>query len=140
MVDTQTLRYSVVAGWEQLPAGTTHLDCVGVDVDGDDNVYLLTRNENQVLVYGRDGSFVRAWGKGMFEGGRPHGLRFGPDGNLYVAEAGTGGTTSTAGQCDQVGAIGPYTGGKTSRIAKITATVAPRLCPKTASFEWSTFG
>jgi hypothetical protein len=32
----------------------------------------------------------------------PRGLRFGPDGNLYVAEAGTGGTTSTAGECTQV--------------------------------------
>jgi DNA-binding beta-propeller fold protein YncE len=86
VVDTQTLRYSVVAGWEQLPSGITHLDCVGVDVDGDDNVYLLTRDENQVLVYRPDGSFVRAWGKGMFEGGRPHGLRFGPDGNLYLVD------------------------------------------------------
>ena len=32
----------------------------------------------------------------------PRGLKFGPDGLLYVAEAGTGGTTSTAGQCAQV--------------------------------------
>ena len=32
----------------------------------------------------------------------PRGLRFGPDGNLYVAEAGTGGTNSTVGSCDQV--------------------------------------
>jgi glucose/arabinose dehydrogenase len=27
----------------------------------------------------------------------PRGLKFGPDGMLYVSEAGTGGTTSTAG-------------------------------------------
>jgi DNA-binding beta-propeller fold protein YncE len=86
LVDTQALRYAVVEGWEQLPAGTTHLDCVGVDVDAEDNVYLLTRDENQVLVYRRDGSLVRAWGKGLFEGGRPHGLRFGPDGNLYLVD------------------------------------------------------
>ena len=32
----------------------------------------------------------------------PRGLRFGPDGYLYVAEAGTGGTNSTIGQCTQV--------------------------------------
>ena|SRR5580658_2390782 len=49
----------------------------------------------------------------------PRGLRFGPDGDLYVAEAGTGGTTSTDGQCPQVVApVGPYTGGLTGRISK----------------------
>jgi len=53
----------------------------------------------------------------------PRGLRFGPDGDLYIAEAGTGGTTSTAGKCKQVpgspGGPGPYTGGTTGRISKV---------------------
>lgn len=50
----------------------------------------------------------------------PRGLKFGPDGMLYVAEAGTGGTISTVGQCTQVPApIGPYKGGRTGRISRI---------------------
>lgn len=50
----------------------------------------------------------------------PRGLAFGPDGSLYVAEAGLGGKTSTAGTCTQVvPPIGPYTGGPTARISKI---------------------
>jgi hypothetical protein len=52
----------------------------------------------------------------------PRGLKFGPDGYLYVAEGGAGGATSTVGVCpdDQVPApTGPYTGGFTSRISKI---------------------
>ncbi|MFN8485989.1 MAG: ScyD/ScyE family protein [Caldilineaceae bacterium] len=50
----------------------------------------------------------------------PRGLKFGPDGALYVAEAGLGGATSTVGQCQQAGPeIGPYTGGNTARISKI---------------------
>ncbi len=53
----------------------------------------------------------------------PRGLRFGPDGSLYVAEGGMGGTTSTVGKCDQVPTpVGPYTGGKTARISKIDAS------------------
>jgi hypothetical protein len=52
----------------------------------------------------------------------PRGLTFGPDGYLYVAEGGAGGTTSTVDICDQVLApVGPYTGGYTSRISKINA-------------------
>jgi hypothetical protein len=51
----------------------------------------------------------------------PRGLRFGPDGDLYVAEAGRGGSNSTQGQCPQVpGPVpGPYTGGSTGRISKV---------------------
>ena len=52
----------------------------------------------------------------------PRGLRFGPDGYLYVAEAGTGGTRSTGSACTQVVApVGPYTGGPSARISKIGA-------------------
>jgi len=51
----------------------------------------------------------------------PRGLKFGPDGDLYVAEGGFGGALSTAGECTQVVApVGPYTGSPVgSRISRI---------------------
>lgn len=53
----------------------------------------------------------------------PRGLKFGPDGLLYVAEAGTGGTISTAGLCPQVvPPIGPYLGGDAGRVSKIDSS------------------
>jgi len=58
----------------------------------------------------------------------PRGLKFGPDGNLYVAEGGLGGSDSTAGQCDQVvPPVGPYTGSTNDsvmggRISKVDSS------------------
>jgi hypothetical protein len=56
----------------------------------------------------------------------PRGLKFGPDGYLYVAEAGLGGTKSTIGQCPQVPTPpGPYFGGRTARVLKVAPNGQP---------------
>jgi hypothetical protein len=52
----------------------------------------------------------------------PRGLAFGPDGKLYVSEAGSGGTESTVDVCPdlQIGPpFGPYVNGPTARISRI---------------------
>jgi hypothetical protein len=71
-----------------------------------------------IAAHAQPSSNVHVWVTGL---NGPRGLHWGPDGNLYVAEAGTGGSTSTAGTCTQViPPVGPYLGGATSQISKIT--------------------
>ena len=109
----------------------------------------LIRSLSSLLVAATAGSFIPATSMAQpaveptpfvlasgLEG--PRGLRFGPDGYLYVAEAGTGGTNSTAGRCTQVPTPpGPYTGGLTARISKIspsgTVTTVASGFPSTIS-------
>jgi hypothetical protein len=50
----------------------------------------------------------------------PRGLTFGPDGLLYVAEAGLGGTQAAPAGCTPViPPVGPYHGGPTARVSRI---------------------
>ncbi|MDQ7910142.1 peptidyl-alpha-hydroxyglycine alpha-amidating lyase family protein [Phytohabitans sp. ZYX-F-186] len=78
--------FAEVAGWERLPDPLKHRDVAAVDVDAADRVYLFTRYDGQVLVYEPDGTFVRAWGAGVFT--TPHGLTVGPDGRVWCVDAG----------------------------------------------------
>ena len=48
----------------------------------------------------------------------PRGLAFAPNGDLYIAEAWTAPGTLTTTNCFQ-SAIGPFTGGFTSRISRV---------------------
>ena len=70
----------------------------------------------------------------------PRGLKFGPDGYLYVAEGGTGGTmATTATQCQQVPApVGPYLGGGTTGRCRAPAfgTRSIRAAGGPANTSW----
>jgi hypothetical protein len=84
---------------------TSSFLCAAVLVSGASGVRMLAQLPANATVYASG-----------LEG--PRGLAFGPDGTLYVAEAGLGGTT--VGNCVQViPPIGPYTGGLTARISKV---------------------
>ena len=84
-----TFRYEALATWEQLPDGVTLHECAGVAVDGEDLVYVLTRNTaNPIVVLEPDGGFLRSFGEGVFTN-RTHAVGVGPDGFLYCADDGS---------------------------------------------------
>lgn len=78
--------FDVIADWERLPPHLKHLDVTGVAVDSRDRVYLYTRYDKQVIVYERDGTFVRSWGHDVFTAA--HGLTIGPDDRVYCVDMG----------------------------------------------------
>jgi hypothetical protein len=80
-------RFKVIEGWEKLPAGYVHKDVDGVAVDSQDNVYLMTRQDARLIVYDRDGNFLRSWGEGLFTQ-RTHGVCVGPDDMVYAVDDG----------------------------------------------------
>lgn len=87
MPDRTVPTYKVVEGWEQLPAGYSHPDVAAVAVDPQGLVYLFCRAEHPVIVYDREGRFVRSWGEGMFSM-RAHGITIAPDGSIWFIDDG----------------------------------------------------
>ena len=85
IVENTALRYQVAEGWEQLPPGWSHRDVAAVAVDSRDRVYVFTRSEHPVIVYERDGTFVRSWGEGLFTD-RTHGITIAPDDSVYCVD------------------------------------------------------
>jgi DNA-binding beta-propeller fold protein YncE len=86
MINRQQPTWAADLHWEHKPDSVSHRDVAGVAVDAADQVYLFTRYDHQVLVYTKDGQFVRAWGNGTFT--NAHAIRIGPDGAVYTVDNG----------------------------------------------------
>lgn len=83
-VGNDSFRYLAHADWAQRPAGFTWPEVAGVAVDRSDRVFVFNRGEHPVIVFDRDGSFLYAWGEGLFA--RAHGIVIGPDDAVYCTD------------------------------------------------------
>src|SRR5436190_21645091 len=78
--------YRPVAGWPQLPPKLELGPVSAVATDSADRVYVAHRGPKPVLVFDRDGKFLRSWGDEHLK--TPHGLRIDPAGNVWLTDIG----------------------------------------------------
>ncbi len=79
-------RYRVEEGWGRLPEGWDLVEVGAVGVDTSDNVYVFNRGEHPMIVFDREGNFLRSWGEGVFK--HAHGLQMLPDGTIFCTDDG----------------------------------------------------
>ena len=78
------LIYTADDAWAQLPAGWGFHEAVGVATDSQNRVYVFNRGEHPMIVFDRDGRFLKSWGEGQFV--RPHGIWIDTDDMLYLSD------------------------------------------------------
>ena len=55
-------KYEVIEDWAQIPDGWSFTDVAAVAVDSKDRVYVFNRGEHPMMVFDRDGKFLRSCG------------------------------------------------------------------------------
>ena len=83
---TGAYTYEVTENWAKLPDGWSFKEVAAVGVDANDNVYAFNRGEHPMMVFDRDGNFLRSWGEGIFP--RAHGLTLAPDDTMFCTDDG----------------------------------------------------
>ena len=78
------MRFEPIVGWGALPEGWRYIEAAGVAVDAKDNVFVFTRGEHPVIVFDRDGRFLRSWGEGLVR--RAHGIIIDAGGMVWLTD------------------------------------------------------
>jgi DNA-binding beta-propeller fold protein YncE len=76
--------FRAVEGWGKLPPGWSFVEATSVGVDSHDSVHVFNRGQHPVIVFDRDGTFLRSWGEGVFR--RAHGITIGPDDTMWLTD------------------------------------------------------
>src|ERR1700746_3524067 len=87
ILGTDGFRYQVVDDWAKLPEGWAfNADVAAVGVDKNDNVYVFNRGVHPMMVFDRNGNFLRSWGEGQYP--RAHGIHVTPDDTMFLTDDG----------------------------------------------------
>lgn len=83
-VSVKKMVFEVVQGWGELPEGWAFKQVAGVAVDSRDRVYVFNRGDHPVIVFDRDGRFLRSWGEGVFHSA--HGIYIDQHDGVYCVD------------------------------------------------------
>ena len=78
--------YEPVENWAKLPPGWSFKEIGGVGVDRNDNVYVFNRGDHPMIVFDREGNFLRSFGEELFP--RAHGVYMAPDDTVWLTDDG----------------------------------------------------
>ena len=78
--------FDVVEGWGGVPEGWELTMVPGVAVDSKDRVYVFCRGTHPVVVFNREGRFLRSWGDGVFT--TPHFIHIDRGDNVWLVDSG----------------------------------------------------
>ncbi|SVB56474.1 uncharacterized protein METZ01_LOCUS209328, partial [marine metagenome] len=79
-----TYRYTITNDWAKVPPGMEWREVAAVAVDDQDQVYVFNRGPHPMMVFDREGNFLRSWGEELFV--RAHGAHIAPDNLLYLTD------------------------------------------------------
>lgn len=83
---TAQYTYEVIENWAKLPPGWSFREVAAVGADAQGNVYAFNRGAHPMMVFDRDGNFLRSWGEDLFP--RAHGVTMSPDGAIFCTDDG----------------------------------------------------
>ena len=87
ILGTGAYRFEVHDRWAKLPPEQEfNADVAAVGVDAQDRVYAFNRGAHPMVVFDRDGNFLRSWGEGVFR--RAHGVHMAPDDTIWLTDDG----------------------------------------------------
>jgi hypothetical protein len=86
IVGSGQFKYRVNAEWAKLPDGWSFKEVGGVGVDRHDNVYVFNRGEQPMIIFDREGNFLRSWGEGQYP--RARGVHLTPDDTIFLTDDG----------------------------------------------------
>ena len=76
--------YRNLTGWAKNPVDISWNEVAGVAVGSDGLIYVFARGDYPMLIFDKDGNYLRTWGQGIFT--NPHAITTGPDNTFYCTD------------------------------------------------------